>query len=316
MSIMPDNKKAPILVITGPTASGKTRRAAAVARAIGGEIISADSRQIYRGMDLGTGKDIEEYGEVPFHMIDICPAGYKYNLFEYLRDASDACDNVARRGKVPIVCGGTGMYIEALVNGLRLPEVPENPQLRHSLESKTLDELTEILSSMKALHNTTDVDTVKRAVRAIEIQTWYAEHPEEAAKAKTGMASPRPALIIGVEIDRDSRRKRISERLRQRLDAGMADEVRRLLDSGIPADDLIYYGLEYKYLTLYVTGQISLSEMTSSLEIAIHQFAKRQMTWFRGMERRGHHIEWLPSTLPDEVFTERVTALWNNYLAR
>lgn len=306
---MPDNNKAPILVITGPTASGKTRRAAAVARAIGGEIISADSRQIYRGMDLGTGKDIEEYGEVPFHMIDICPAGYKYNLFEYLRDASDACDNVARRGKVPIVCGGTGMYIEALVNGLRLPEVPENPQLRHSLESKTLDELTAILSSMKALHNTTDVDTVKRAVRAIEIQTWYAEHPEEAAKAKTGMASPRPALIIGVEIDRDSRRKRISERLRQRLDAGMADEVRQLLDSGIPADDLIYYGLEYKYLTLYVTGQISLPEMTSSLEIAIHQFAKRQMTWFRGMEKRGFPINWIPYDLPADEFNARAMRL-------
>lgn len=308
------DKFSPLIVITGPTASGKTRRAVDLARLIGAEIVSADSRQIYRGMDLGTGKDIEEYGDVPFHLIDICPAGYKYNLFEFLRDFSAVRADIEERGKRTILCGGTGLYVESVLKGLQLPEVPENPALRKSLEGKSLEELTAILSAMKDLHNVTDVDTAKRAIRAIEIQTYYHEHPDAAVKAE-----PHPltdAVVIGVGIDREARRQRISQRLQARLRAGMVDEVRRLLDSGISPDDLIYYGLEYKYLTLYLTGRMSREEMVSGLEIAIHQFAKRQMTWFRGMERRGHHIEWLPSTLPDEVFTERVTALWNNYLAR
>lgn len=281
----------PLIVITGPTACGKTRRAVELALALGdAEIVSADSRQVYRGMDLGTGKDLGEYGTVPYHLIDICPAGEKYNLFEYLRDANAAIDGIEARGKRPIVCGGTGMYVEALVNGLSLPPVPENRELRAELRGKSLEELTAILSSMKTLHNTTDVDTAARAIRAIEIQRWYAAHPEAAQQA---LPHPRPAIIIGVNIGREERRRRISERLRQRLDEGMVDEVRRLLASGIAPDDLIYYGLEYKFLTLYATGQLSEKEMTAGLETAIHQFAKRQMTWFRGMERRGHHIDWI-----------------------
>lgn len=299
--------KTPLIVITGPTASGKTRRAVDLARAIDAEIISADSRQIYRGMDIGTGKDIEEYGEVPVHLVDICPAGYKYNLYEFLRDFEEAAAGIEARGRRVILCGGTGLYVESVLKGLRLPEVPENPALRRSLEGKTLEELTAILASMKTLHNVTDVDTAKRAVRAIEIQTYYAEHPDAARQAE-----PHPltdAVVVGVDIDRDSRRRRITERLYSRLAAGMVDEVRRLLDSGIPAADLIYYGLEYKYLTLYLTGALTYDEMVSGLEIAIHQFAKRQMTWFRGMENRGFPIHWLPYDLPAEEFTKRILEL-------
>lgn len=294
----------PLIVITGPTASGKTRRAVSLARLIGGEIISADSRQIYRGMDIGTGKDLAEYEEVPYHLIDICPAGYKYNLYEYLRDYRQARADILGRGRVPIVCGGTGLYVESILKGLALPEVPANPELRASLEGKSLAELTAILEGMKTLHNTTDVDTAKRAIRAIEIQTYYDLHPDEAEQA-----TPHPeegAVVIGVEVDRDTRRRRITERLHARLDEGMIEEVRRLLDSGVSPEDLIYYGLEYKYLTLHLTGRLTREEMVSQLEIAIHQFAKRQMTWFRGMERRVGPIEWLPSTLSDEEFNRRV----------
>lgn len=293
-----------MIVVTGPTATGKTRRAVDLAKAFDGEIISADSRQVYRGMDLGTGKDLEEYGYIPFHLIDICPAGYRYNLFEYLRDFQIAYDDINARGRLPILCGGTGLYVESVVNGVRLPDVPENPQLRASLASKTLDELTQILAEMKTLHNVTDVDTVKRAIRAIEIQSYYKEHPDKAVLTK-----PHPmkeVTIIGVEINREARRQRISSRLRSRLDNGMIDEVKSLIDSGISPDDLIYYGLEYKFITLHVIGQLSFDEMLAKLEIAIHQFAKRQMTWFRGMERRGFKIHWLPYDLPTDEFVERV----------
>ena len=299
-----------LIVVTGPTASGKTRRAVSLARRLDGEIISADSRQIYRGMDLGTGKDMEEYGEVPVHLIDICPAGYKYNLYEYLRDYTAAYNDIVSRGRQPILCGGTGLYVESVLKGLSLPQVPENPSLRESLRGESLEQLTGRLASMKSLHNITDVDTPQRAIRAIEIQTYYQEHPEAAVNVE-----PHPltdAIVIGVEVDRDTRRRRISERLRARLDAGMVDEVARLLDQGIAPDDLIYYGLEYKYLTLHLTGQLSLEEMTAQLEIAIHQFAKRQMTWFRGMERRtGLPIHWLPSTLSDADFNSAVLTLLN-----
>lgn len=296
-----------LLVITGPTASGKTKRAVQCATAMDGEIISADSRQVYRGMDLGTGKDLEEYKGVPYHIIDICDAGYKYTLYEYLRDASLARADIEARGKQTILCGGTGLYLESLLNGLQLPEVPANPELRNSLEGKSLEELTTILSGMKALHNTTDVDTAKRAIRAIEIQTYYREHPDE-AKATT----PNPeknAVIVGVNIDRDSRRQRISRRLAARWSAGMTSEVERLLAQGVEPESLIYYGLEYKYLTLYVTGKLTKEEAYSGLEIAIHQFAKRQMTWFRGMERRGWHINWLRWDLPEGEFVGQATRL-------
>lgn len=296
-----------LLVITGPTASGKTKRAVQCATAMDGEIISADSRQVYRGMDLGTGKDLEEYKDVPYHIIDICDAGYKYTLYEYLRDASLARADIEARGKQTILCGGTGLYLESMLNGLQLPEVPANPELRNSLEGKSLEELTTILSEMKVLHNTTDVDTAKRAIRAIEIQTYYREHPDE-AKATT----PNPeknAVIVGVDIDRDSRRQRISRRLAARWSAGMTSEVERLLAQGVEPESLIYYGLEYKYLTLYVTGKLTREEAYSSLEIAIHQFAKRQMTWFRGMERRGWHINWLRWDLPEDEFVGQATLL-------
>lgn len=296
-----------LLVITGPTASGKTSRAVDVAKALDGEIISADSRQIYCGMDIGTGKDLVEYDGVPYHLIDICPAGYKYNLYEYLRDFDEAYSKVAGKGKLPILCGGTGLYIESAINGLRLPEVPENRELRESLAGKSLEELTSILASMKTLHNVTDVDSCKRAIRAIEIQSYYIEHPEKAVSTQ-----PKPmenVAIVGVDIDRESRRNRISARLKARIDEGMIDEVRSLLDSGISPDDLIYYGLEYKYVTSYLVGEMTFDEMLSGLEIAIHQFAKRQMTWFRGMERRGFHIHWIPWNIGREEFVARVSSL-------
>ncbi len=300
----------PLIVITGPTASGKTRRAVDVAGSLGGEIVSADSRQLYRGMDLGTGKDLEEYGNIPYHLIDIAPAGQRLNLFTYLRDANAAIDDIISRDNVPIVCGGTGMYIEAIVNGLVLPQVPENPDLRESLNGRSLSELTAILSSMKTLHNVTDVDTVKRAIRAIEIATYYEEHPDEAA-----LTTPRPrtdSVIIAIDIDRETRRQRISQRLKERLDAGMIDEVRHLIENGVSPDDLIYYGLEYKYLTLHVMGQLSYNDMVTALETAIHQFAKRQMTWFRGMERRGHHLHWLRWDMDRTEFVDKVTELANS----
>ena len=296
-----------LYVITGPTASGKTSKAVALARAIDAEIISADSRQIYRGMDLGTGKDLADYGEVPYHLIDICDAGYKYNLYEYLRDYHEAYNDIRSRGKNVILCGGTGLYVESVLKGIELPQVPQNKALRERLEGKSLEELTSILSQMKTLHNSTDVDNCKRAIRAIEIQTYYQENPHLEVATK-----PHPienALVIGVDIDVENRRRRITERLKTRLADGMIDEVRRLIDSGISPDDLIYYGLEYKFLTQHVIGETTREVMFRLLEIAIHQFAKRQMTWFRGMERRGFHINWLPWNLSDEEFVQQVLNL-------
>ncbi|MDY6106405.1 MAG: tRNA (adenosine(37)-N6)-dimethylallyltransferase MiaA [Candidatus Limisoma sp.] len=296
-----------LLVITGPTASGKTRRAVALAQRLNGEIISADSRQIYRGMDIGTGKDLDEYGDVPYHLIDICPAGYKYNLFEYIRDFAAAEQSIRSRNRLPIVCGGTGLYVESVLNGLRLPEVPQNDALRRQLATKSLDELKSMLEQMKTLHNTTDVDTPKRAIRAIEIQTYYREHPELAVDV-----TPQPRadyLLICVDIDRESRRRRITERLRRRLDEGMVDEIRQLIADGVAPDDLIYYGLEYKFITRYVIGECTYDEMFAGLEIAIHQFAKRQMTWFRGMERRGFTIHRLPYDMGDDEFVDAVCEL-------
>lgn len=299
--------KLPLIVITGPTASGKTARAVALAREIDAEIISADSRQLYRGMDLGTGKDLEEYGDVPYHLIDICDAGYKYNLFEYLRDYQLAYDDIRSRGKNVILCGGTGLYVESVLKGIALPPVPQNDALRASLEGKSLDELTEILKRYKTLRNNSDIDTCKRAIRAIEIATYYHDNPS--LKVLTEPHPIRDAVVIGVNIDREARRQRITARLKARIDAGMIDEVRRLVESGVDPEDLIYYGLEYKFVTKHVIGELSLDEMFNLLEIAIHQFAKRQMTWFRGMEKRGFPINWLDYDLPHEEFMARCHAL-------
>lgn len=296
-----------LIVITGPTASGKTARAVSLARVIGAEIISADSRQIYRGMDLGTGKDLEEYGDVPYHLIDICPAGYKYSLFEFLRDYRQAYDDITGRSKRVILCGGTGMYVETVVKGIQLPPVPHDNELRASLAGKSLDELTAMLRSMKTLRNNSDIDTPQRAIRAIEICTYYQQHP--ALKVATEPHPLTDAVVIGVSIDRDARRQCISQRLKARLDSGMIDEVRQLIANGVAPDDLIYYGLEYKYVTRHVLGELSWQEMHDQLEIAIHQFAKRQMTWFRGMERRGTPIHWLRHDMSEDEFNSAVLKL-------
>lgn len=300
------NSGAEILAVVGPTACGKTRRAVQIAEAYGGEIISGDSRQVYRGMDIGTGKDLAEYGGVRHHLIDIAEAGDKYNLHRFLRDFRLAKDDITRRGKLPVLCGGTGMYVEAALSGLVMPEVGRNESLRESLSGKSLEELTEILKTYKVLHNVTDVDTRDRALRAIEIQRYYADHPEEADAADRATAKPLRSVVIGLDIPREQRREKISRRLDSRIEEGMTEEVRRLLDSGIKPDDLIYYGLEYKYVTLHVIGKITKNEMRSQLETAIHQFAKRQMTWWRGMEKRGIPIHWLPYDMDDEEFLEKV----------
>lgn len=299
-----------LITILGPTASGKTPLAAALAYDLQTEIISADSRQIYRGMDLGTGKDLADYTVngtvVPYHLIDIAEPGYKYNVFEFQRDFLVAYQAISEKGMYPILCGGTGMYIESVLKGYRLLPVPENPELRASLSDKSLEELTRILSGYKKLHNSTDVDTVKRAIRAIEIEEYYRNAPIEERDFPS-----LKSLIIGLQIDRELRREKITRRLRQRLDEGMVEEVKNLLQQGVSAESLIYYGLEYKYLTLYVTGQLSYEEMFGELETAIHQFAKRQMTWFRGMERRGMQIHWLEATLPTDEKVKRIKELLN-----
>ena len=288
-----------LITIVGPTASGKTKLAAALAANIGAEIISGDSRQVYKGMDLGTGKDLADYvvdgKQVPYHLIDIAQPGYKYNVFEFQRDFLKAYQDIKDRHKNVILCGGTGMYIESVLRGYRLIPVPENPDLRNELQGKSLDELTSLLSQYKTLHNSTDVDTAKRAIRAIEIEEFYLRQPA------TEREFPKiSSLNIGLDIDRNLRRQKITARLKQRLDEGMIEEVRRLLERGVKAEDLIYYGLEYKFLTMYVLRQISYDEMFAKLETAIHQFAKRQMTWFRGMQRRGITIHWIDANLPTD----------------
>lgn len=299
-----------LITVLGPTASGKTAFASALAATIGGEILSADSRQVYRGMDIGTGKDLNDYEidgkHIPYHLIDIVDAGYKYNVFEFQTDFLKAYNTVTSRGNMPIMCGGTGLYLESILKGYRLIPVPENSELRESLQGKTLSELTEILKGYKSLHNTTDVDTTKRAIRAIEIEEYYKQHAVE-ANSFPNINS----LIVGIDISRELRRERITNRLKARLEEGMIAEVERLLQSGISAEDLIYYGLEYKYVTLYLTGKLEYRYMVQELEVAIHQFAKRQMTWFRGMERRGLHIEWLPYEDSMEKKVERVINLMN-----
>ena len=299
------------ITIIGVTASGKTSLAVKLAYETGGEIISADSRQIYRRMDLGTGKDISEYTyngiEIPYHLIDICEPGYKYNLYQYKRDFTMALNNIQSRGKMPVICGGTGLYVETVLKGYAMPEVPENRELRDSLADKTLEELTAILTQYKTLHNTTDVDSCKRAIRAIEIAEYYKTLPQPELEDK-----PLDALLVAIDIDRDTRRANITRRLHERLDQGMVAEVESLLNEGISPEDLIYYGLEYKFLTEYVIGKTTYEEMVSSLEIAIHQFAKRQMTWFRGMERRGFKINWIDYNLSTSDKVSKILELYKS----
>ena len=323
-----------MITILGPTASGKTPVAARLAAEIGGEVISADSRQVYRRMDIGTGKDLDDYvvrsresgvrsqetgdgsqetgdgRQIPYHLIDIREPGTKYNLFEYQQDFFDVYQQIRSRGAVPILCGGTGLYIEAVLKGYHLSPVPQNQPLRDSLEGKSLEELTQMLTDLKTrtgsnMHNTTDVDSCQRAIRAIEIETYNLEHPTPRRELP-----PVDSLIIGIDIDRELRREKITRRLKARLEEGMVAEVQALLDEGIPAEDFIYYGLEYKFVTEYLKGQTSYDEMFTRLEIAIHQFAKRQMTWFRGMERRGFKINWIDATLPMEDKINRIIELW------
>ena len=303
-----------MITILGPTASGKTPLAAALAREIGAEIISADSRQVYRRMDIGTGKDLDDYGDVPYHLIDIAEPGSKYNLFQYQHDFLKAYEDITGRGVVPILCGGTGLYIEAVLKGYQLAPVPENKALRASLEGKSLAELTEMLVELKRkngsnMHNKTDVDSAQRAIRAIEIETFNGENPQQGAEIP-----PIESVIIGVDIDREERRRKITRRLKQRLETGMVEEVWALLDSGIPAEDLIYYGLEYKFVTEYIIGKTTYDEMFRQLEIAIHQFAKRQMTWFRGMERRGFTIHWIDAMRPMEEKVAEIIGVTNSSL--
>ena len=304
-----DRSKFDILVVTGPTACGKTSLAVALAAELDGEIISADSRQVYRRMDIGTGKDLSEYTvegkQIPYHMIDIVEPGEKYNVFEFQRDFREVYNDVKGRGKLPIVCGGSGLYLDSVVSGYDMFAVPPNPELRSYLENKSLDELITILSSYKELHNTTDVDSKKRAIRAIEIAE-YQSHIGTDERRFPKLKS----LIIGLSIDRETRRERISKRLVDRLNEGMVDEVKGLLNEGIDPQDLIYYGLEYKYITNYLIGNLSYEEMVKGLEIAIHQFAKRQMTWFRGMEKRGTKINWVDSNLSIEKKLSVIESLW------
>ena len=311
---MPGSKTYRMVTILGPTASGKTPVAARLAAEIGGEVISADSRQVYRRMDIGTGKDLKDYvvdgRQIPYHLIDICEPGTKYNLFEYQQDFFDAYQDIRSRGVEPILCGGTGLYIEAVLKGYHLSPVPQNQPLRNRLEGKSLEELTVMLAQLKektgtAMHNKTDVDSYQRAIRAIEIETYNIEHPTPCRELP-----PVDSLIIGIDIDRELRREKISRRLKARLDEGMVDEVRGLMAEGIPAEDLTYYGLEYKFVTEYLMGQLTYDEMFTKLEIAIHQFAKRQMTWFRGMERRGFKIHWIDAMLPMEEKVSQIIELW------
>ena len=306
-----------MITILGPTASGKTALAAHLAARTGGEIIGADSRQVYRRMDIGTGKDLDDYvvgvAHVPYHLIDIAEPGTKYNLFRYQQDFQTAYDDIQSRGGQPILCGGTGLYIEAVLKGYALSPVPQNEALRAELEGKTLEELTAMLKELKArsgtaMHNTTDVDTAQRAIRAIEIEKYNLDNP-----LPKRQLPQHDSLVIGVSIGREERREKISRRLRQRLDGGMVDEIRNLIDSGIKAEDLIYYGLDYKYVTEYVIGKLSFDEMFCSLEIAIHQFAKRQMTWFRGMERRGTAIHWIDASMTMDAKVDSILKLYEQY---
>ena len=314
LMVSKDSPARRMITILGPTASGKTDLATHLAARLNAEIISADSRQVYRGMDIGTGKDLADYTveghAIPYHLIDICEPGTKYNLFRYQQDFLDSYEDIRSRGVLPILCGGTGLYIEAVLKGYSLSPVPQNPELRKELEEKSLEELTAMLVELKkknhsVMHNKTDVDSCQRAIRAIEIETYNLTKPTEERQCP-----PIDSLIIGVDIEREARREKITHRLKTRLEGGMVDEIDGLLKRGIPAEDLIYYGLEYKFVTEYLIGKLSYAEMFQQLEIAIHQFAKRQMTWFRGMERRGFTIHWVNAARKMEDKVEEILKLW------
>jgi len=300
----------PLITLLGPTACGKTKLAVRLAAAVNGEILSADSRQVYRGMDIGTGKDLSEYvyegTPVSYHLIDLVDAGYKYNVYEFQRDFYIAWEDVVSRGKQSILCGGTGLYLEAILRGYKLLEVPADQELRERLSTWSLPELEHQLSAFKTLHNSTDVDTVKRAIRAIEIETYYQDHPELSADYPHI-----PSVVFGMQLDREIRRQRITDRLKARLEEGMVEEIKQLLTRVSP-DDLLYYGLEYKFVGQYVLGQLTYEDMTKQLEVAIHQFAKRQMTWFRGMERRGITIHWLDATEEPDDLVEKILEIYRN----
>jgi tRNA dimethylallyltransferase len=306
-------EKLPLIVILGPTASGKTAVAANLAFHLDGEIISADSRQVYRSLNLGTGKDYADYTihniNIPYHLIDIAAPGTQYNVFEYQKDFFKIYHDILERGKTPILCGGTGMYIEAVLEGYKLIQVPVNSDLRKELENKSLEELITFLQQLKTVHATTDIENKKRAIRAIEIELYYSEHP------KTGTTFPEiNPLIIGVRFDRATERQRITQRLEQRLKDGMLAEIENLLNSGLTEDQLVYYGLEYKFLTLHVTEKMSYDEMFTLLNTAIHQFAKRQMTWFRRMERKGYTIHWIDGYMPIEEKMKVLMDLYAGYI--
>jgi len=303
-----DKTKYNLITILGATATGKTTVAVALADRLNSEIISADSRQVYRRMDIGTGKDIDEYQfnekQIPYHLIDIVDAGTKYNVYEYQKDFLQAYNKIFAKDKLPVLCGGTGMYIDAVTKGYKLINVPVNENLREKLELKTNEELEQILKSLKNTHNKSDFDTRKRAIRAIEIEDYYKNNPD------ISLDYPKfNTLFIGIDVDRNTRRKRITNRLKARLEEGMIEEVEQLLKSGIAAEDLIYYGLEYKFLTMYVTGEINRNDMFQKLESAIHQFAKRQMTWFRGMERKGAIINWIDGRMPTDEKIDKIISL-------
>ncbi len=301
-----------MITVLGPTASGKTRFAAHLAYRINAEIISADSRQVYRGMNLGTGKDYEDYlvngRQIPWHLIDIKEPGYHYNLYEFQKDFQEAFRNIKSRGKQVILCGGTGMYIEAVVKGFKILEVPVNINLRETLERKSMDDLIAMLGSYRHLHNVSDTSSRPRLVRAIEIEEY-----QQRQKAIENIFPELKSLVIGLNVDRDTRRERITNRLKDRLNSGMVYEVKQLLEKGLSPEELIFYGLEYKYLTLYVTGKLKYDEMTTQLNTSIHQFAKRQMTYFRKMERQGVQIHWLDTSLGLEKMMDEALKLLEGY---